>query len=401
MTLGRKIKSLASAAAASFAAATLLVGCDHERLTSPLLDHRACQDVALLHDYVSLRTLAFDAVNHRLLLGNAATLGVVAQAVVACEQKVRVVAVNAHSGSLSARLDVFDVEGRNVLRSISVKEGINGFIVDGQRVHVATAALRSAPIEPALGALSLNESLPSAPGKQLFTELITFDIQSGIEVGRLRYPAPSQEWLDGSDLITFGASILKLDMKTGFRTKIFDFSEAADFPIVRSSFHRLGGRLFAVVGGRDGERSRFLGRAIYSLDDGSKPHWKLVADSQLADPIFSFDDGDRIYIFSRQAQLLHVFDEETATLSPMRVELDPGIEVRAAARLKSGILVLGMRPAIDTPGAYGGVGYIYLFSSDFSKLRARAEVPGVGHAPVLSSSLRQAPSGSARGYLGG
>lgn len=397
----RVVRSLA--ATTTVVASALLVSCgDSGKSATTAFDDAACLDTALLHDYRSIRTITFDPATNRLLVSDATTTGSVAQAAIDCERNVRLIATNAGRGGPSKRrIDVLDVEGKRLLRSVPVQEGINGFLVDGPRMLVATAAGRRAPVDPSLGALSSSEQSPTAPGQQFHTELIGFDTNTGSEVSRLRYPGPTQEWLDGPSVITLGASILRIDLATGHRTRLFDFAAARDFPRASSAFHRVGDQLYAVTGGRDGESSRYPGHAIFRLEPTPSPGWQRVTQASLTDPVLSFDDGHRIYVFPRQAQSVHIFDSRTAALRSVSTPIALGLEVRAAARLESGILVLGMRPVADSPGVYDGVGHAYLFSADFSRVLAESRFSGVGNALALSSSMRKAPSGSSQGALGG
>lgn len=389
-------------ATATVVATALLASCgEGGKSAAPALDGAACLDTALLHDYQSIRTVTFDPTTNRLRVGDATRTGVVAQAAIDCQRKVRLIATNSNRGGpLKPRIDVLEVDGKLLLRRLPVKEGINGFLVDGNRVLVATAAGRRAPIDPSLGALSSSEQPSMAPGEHLHTELIGFEINTGAEVSRLRYPAPTQEWLVGPSVVTLGASILRIDLATGHRTRLFDFTDAPDFPRSSSAFHRASDQLFAVTGGRHSGSSRYPGGAIFRLEPMPTPGWRRVTQAPLTDPVFSFDDGHRIYVFPRQAQSVHVFDSRTAALRSVETPIAPGLEVRAAARLASGILVLGMRPVADSPGVFDGVGHAYLFSEDFLRMLAEVRFSGIGNAPELSSSMRKTPSGASQGYLG-
>jgi hypothetical protein len=369
-----------------------LFGCDRHAHVSPSSDFDECENVALLNDYETLRSIRYHRATKLLTVESLGADRVIVQASIDCSQKRYVAATNYPPGHKPrSALFLSSMSGRE---RVEVGEGINGVLLSGDEVFVVTAMQRRAPVDPRLGALSRKEVDPTTR-EHLFTELLVLDNRLR-EKRRLRYPMPAYEWITPGSITTLGASVLRIDLRTGERLSAYDFGDAPDFPFATTSFHYIRGTLFAVTGsGAPHATSVPLG-TILRLDEVTKS-WQPLTRDLPKEPTLALDDGRRIIVFG--SHTVSVFDESGSRVANDALPVEEGLQVRAAAVVDAGVIVLLMRPDKSSPGVFLPEATLLVLDHDL-KFLAASQLIGVGNAPMLTSSLSVTPSGGRHGFLG-
>jgi hypothetical protein len=378
---------------ATSALALVAALCACERSAGPSASLLAsCERTALLNDYDSVRAVTFDPASRAIALQAVPSERVVAQAAVNCAPRSVIIATNFPPGDARrASVTLVADEGR---RSQQIPEGINGIVLHGSDVLVVTAQQKRASVDQEIGALTSKE-VDRQTGEHLFTELLVLD-QALREKRRLRYPMPAYEWIRGDAMLTVGPQVISLDLRTGKRRQLYDFSSTPDFPFAIASFHLVGGTLFAVIGQRAPHPTSLPLGALLRLDEDAKT-WDVLSRDLPSDASLAVDDGTHLTVFGTGG--VKVFDKQGKAVVSGQVPAPEGLQVRAAAPLKDAMLVLLMRPSGQGAGTFDSDAVVVALASDLT-LIASTTIPDVGSAPMLSSGQGATPSGGRYGFLG-
>lgn len=392
--LSGRINSAASAAVLTravlaLAVAALVAACSDKKEDS-LIRWENCRNVALLNDYLSVRAIEYHAATQSITAQPLSNERVASQAAVTCDPALAAIAFNYVPGSdPRSAVEVISSSGRS---KYAVPEGLNGLVLTDSTLYLATARLKRARVNSELGPLSRKE-LDSSTGEHLFTELIMVDVARMQETRRLRYPAPSMEWISGDLAITLGASILEIDLRTGARRELFNFATAPYFPQAVASFHLIDNSIYAVTGTQSEFPTSVPLGSILKLDPTAR-RWEVVTRGLPAKATFAFDDGSHFLIFDDRH--VHEIDAQGTTLRTAELPI-AGLQVRAVAQLEDATLVIAMRPKEEL-GVFEAEASVLALDANLKVVASRSLSP-VGNALMLSSASRPLPSGN-YGYLG-
>lgn len=379
----------AAASAIALAAALAACGRKDESLTVTFDD---CETMALLNDYDTVRAVSFHAGSRSIKVRPIPGERVIAQAIINCAQQNVVIATNFPPGHAPrSSIAVYAATGH---RDLSISEGINGLLDRGSELLIVTAQQKRASVDQQLGALTSKEVDPRT-GDHLFTELLVID-QGLREKRRLRYPMPAYEWVVGDEVVTLGAAVLRMDLRSGKRDAVYDFSSSPDFPFAVTSFHLINGALFAVIGSKTPNPTSFPLSALLRLDEQEKT-WKVLSKELPEGAVLAVNSANQITVFGRSS--IKIFDERGAVVASGPLPARDGLLVRAAVPVKGAMLVLLMQPDAQAVGTFDPEATIVALADDLTVL-ASTKVEGVGNAPMLSSSRSASPSGGRYGFLG-